>query len=107
MARFKYRCDVLFQYEIGLYIEYFLDKQELITACETCVKGGDIVLPRTEIMEQSMVCLLNLNDWDVINCVEKRWGNFEIAIAIMSACQDLSKSKGNKKVLKDLWDLGK
>lgn len=64
-------------------------------------------MPRTEVMEQCIVALLNLNYWDITNSIEKRWSNLEIAISIILACQETIKAKGsNKKYCKELWEMG-
>lgn len=58
-------------------------------------------------MEQCVTCLLNLGRWDFLTSVDKRWSFFEITAAIASSCHDFVKYKGNKKVSKEIWDLGK
>lgn len=82
------------------------DKKELAQKCEACLQPGESVLPRTEIMEYCALCLLSLGHWDFLASLEKRWSYFEIASTIATACQDLMKYKGNKKLSRDLWDLG-
>ncbi|XP_025832848.1 integrator complex subunit 8 [Agrilus planipennis] len=82
-----------------------MDKNELAQACEACLQTSESILPRTEIIEYCAVCLLNLTKWDFLSSFEKRWSYSEIASAIMTACQDLEKYKGFKKVAKDLWEI--
>lgn len=85
---------------------HFTDKQTLADECEACLQTGESVLPRTEVMEQCVICLLNLGRWDFLASFDKRWSFFEITAAIASSCHDFLKHKGNKKVSKDIWDLG-
>lgn len=68
---------------------------------------NESVLPRSEIIEQCIMCLINLNHWDFVTNPDKLWNNFEIAIALAAACQELIKYKCVKKSIKDLWDLSK
>lgn len=83
------------------------DKKALADACEACLQTNFSVLPRTEIIEQCAICLLNLARWDFLISFEKRWVPFEITGAIALACQEVVKQKGTKKFSKNLWDLGK
>lgn len=73
--------------------------------CESCLKTNETVLPRSEIIEYCIICLINLNHWELVTNPDKLWNNFEIAIALAAACQELMKFKCIKKLLKDLWDL--
>lgn len=82
-----------------------VDRIALATACEFCLQNSESVLPRTEIMEQCALCLLNLRHWDFLVKIDKRLSYFEIASAIALACQDIIKYKGGKTVNKDLWEL--
>ncbi|KAJ8928548.1 hypothetical protein NQ314_018886 [Rhamnusium bicolor] len=82
-----------------------IDKHALANACEVCLQTSDSVLPRTEIVEQCAVCLLNLGRWDFLINHDKRWTTFEITSAIALACQEIVKQKGNKKISKSLWDI--
>lgn len=79
----------------------------MANACEICLQTNDTVLPRTEIVEQCAVFLLNLGRWDFLINHEKRRTTFEITSAIALACQEIVKQKGNKKLSKNLWDIGK
>lgn len=45
--------------------------------------------------------------WDFLINHEKRRTTFEITSAIALACQEIVKQKGNKKLSKNLWDIGK
>ncbi|XP_066992327.2 integrator complex subunit 8 [Anabrus simplex] len=85
-----------------------LNTEPLVNGCKQCLSAlpsGDTVIPRVEILEQCAVCLLNLGQWDYLTGLEKRWNYFELAAAIASACHDIVKYKGNKKVCKDAWDI--
>nr|XP_022899838.1 integrator complex subunit 8 [Onthophagus taurus] len=84
-----------------------IDKQALATACKNCLETNDSILPRTEVIEQCVLCLLNLGYWDFLYALDKRVSYFEFAKAIISACQELNKFKGEKekRFPKDLWDL--
>lgn len=88
------------------FLLIFIDKQTLADECEACLQPGESVLPRTEVMEHCVICLLNLGRWDFLASVDKRWSFFEVTAAIASSCHDFLKYKGNKKVSKDIWDLG-
>ena len=80
----------------------------LANACEVCLQtNNESVLPRTEITEQCVLCLLNLGRWEFLVNFDKRWQSFEITSAIALACQELVKHKGNKKLSKNLWEIGK
>lgn len=83
-----------------------IDKLELASKCEACLQTGESVLPRTEVMEHCVICLLNMCHWEFLSTVDKRWSFFEITAAIASSCHDFMKYKGSKKVSKDIWDLG-
>ncbi|KAJ8912846.1 hypothetical protein NQ315_007978 [Exocentrus adspersus] len=85
--------------------KHTVDKYALANACEACLQTNDIVLPRTEIVEQCAVYLLNLGRWDFLINYEKRRPTFEITSSIASSCQEMAKQKGNKKVSKTLWDI--
>ncbi|KAG5899842.1 hypothetical protein JTB14_012313 [Gonioctena quinquepunctata] len=74
-------------------------------ACEVCLQTNESVIPRTEIVEQCAICLLNLARWDFLINLEKRWTTFEITSAIALACQEIVKQKGSKKLSKNLWDI--
>lgn len=79
----------------------------LSDACEVCLQtNNESVLPRTEITEQCVLCLLNLGRWEFLINFDKRWPSFEITAAIALACQELVKQKGNKKLSKNLWEIG-
>lgn len=82
-----------------------IDKQTLANSCKACLETNDSVLPRTEVTEQCVLCLLNLGYWDFFVNLDKRFIYFELGKAIAIACQDLNKYKGPKKFSKDLWDL--
>ncbi|KAI4457281.1 hypothetical protein MML48_8g00010309 [Holotrichia oblita] len=82
-----------------------IDKQALANSCKACLETNDSVLPRTEVTEQCVLCLLNLGYWDFFVNLDKRFIYFELGKAIAIACQDLNKYKGPKKFSKDLWDL--
>ncbi|CAH1117237.1 unnamed protein product [Phaedon cochleariae] len=82
-----------------------VDKNGLADACEVCLQTNDLVIPRTEILEQCAICLLNLGRWEFLITLEKRWATFEITSAIALACQEIVKHKGTKKLSKNLWDL--
>jgi uncharacterized ferredoxin-like protein len=58
-------------------------------------------------MEHCAICLLNLGEWEYLTGLEKRWNYFEIAAAVAYACLDIAKYKGNKKVSRDAWDIGR
>lgn len=75
--------------------------------CLSALQSGDTVIPRLEVMEHCAICLLNLGEWEYLIGLEKRWNYFEIAAAIACACSDIAKYKGNKKVSRDAWDIGK
>lgn len=82
-----------------------LDKHALADACEACLQTT--VLPRTEIVEQCAICLLNLGHWDFLNNLDKRWVTSELISSIALGCQEIIKQKGSKKLSKNLWDIGK
>lgn len=82
------------------------DKQSLADECEACLQTTESILPRTEVMEYCAICLLNLGRWDFLATFDKRRQFFEINSAIALSCRDFVKYKGNKKVSKDIWDLG-
>lgn len=84
-----------------------LDKQTLADECEACLQTNESVLPRTEVMEQCVICLLNLRRWDFLATFDKRGSFFDITAALALSCHDFVKYKGIKKVSKDIWDLGK
>jgi integrator complex subunit 8 len=75
--------------------------------CLSALQSGDTVIPRLEVMEHCAICLLNLGEWEYLTGLEKRWNYFEIAAAIAYACLDIAKYKGNKKVSRDAWDIGR
>jgi integrator complex subunit 8 len=77
----------------------------LANACEVCLQTNESVLPRTEITEQCVLCLLNLGRWEFLVNFDKRWPSFEITSAVALACQELVKHKGNKKLSKNLWEI--
>ncbi|XP_017782006.1 PREDICTED: integrator complex subunit 8 [Nicrophorus vespilloides] len=81
-----------------------IDRQALWQACENCLKT-ESVFPRTEIIEQCVLCLLNIGRWEFLISFEKPWSYVDIAASIVICCQDLLKHKRQKKVNKDLWDL--
>jgi hypothetical protein len=58
-------------------------------------------------MEHCAICLLNLGEWEYLIGLEKRWIYFEIAAAVANACLDTAKYKGNKKVSREAWDIGR
>ncbi|GJQ85413.1 hypothetical protein Trydic_g23844 [Trypoxylus dichotomus] len=82
-----------------------IDKLAFANSCKACLETNDSVLPRTEIIEQCVLCLLNLGYWDFFATLDKRLIYFELGKAIANACQDLNKYKGPKKFSKDLWEL--
>jgi integrator complex subunit 8 len=82
-----------------------IDKMALANACEVCLQTNESVLPRTEITEQCVLCLLNLGRWEFLVNFDKRWPSFEITSAVALACQELVKHKGNKKLSKNLWEI--
>ncbi|GLH06860.1 Integrator complex subunit 8 [Gryllus bimaculatus] len=85
-----------------------INTEQLIAGCKQCLstlKSGDNVIPRLEILEQCALCLLNLGQWEYLSLLEKRWNYFELATALASACFDVARFKGNKKVCKDAWDI--
>ncbi|XP_044263221.1 integrator complex subunit 8 [Tribolium madens] len=83
-----------------------IDKVALADACEACLQtNNESVLPRTEITEHCVLCLLNLGRWEFLINFDKRWPSFEITSAIALACQELIKQKGNKKLSKNLWEI--
>lgn len=82
-----------------------IDKQALANSCKACLETNDSVLPRTEVTEQCVLCLLNLGYWDFFVALDKRFVYFELGKSIAIACQDLNKYKGAKKFSKDLWEL--
>lgn len=84
----------------------YTDKHALADACEACLQTNESVLPRTDIVEQCAICLLNLGRWDFLINLDKRWPSFEITAAIALACQEIVKHKGSKKLSKNLWDIG-
>lgn len=79
----------------------------MANACEVCLQANESVLPRTEITEQCVLCLLNLGRWEFLISFDKRWASLEISASIALACQELISHKGNKKISKTLWDIGK
>lgn len=83
-----------------------IDKIALANACEVCLQTNESVLPRTELIEQCVLCLLNLGRWEFLANFDKRWPSFDITSSIAVACQDLVKHKGSKKISKNLWDIG-
>ncbi|XP_056638700.1 integrator complex subunit 8 [Diorhabda sublineata] len=82
-----------------------IDKAALADACEVCLQTTDSVLPRSEVVEQCVICLLNLGRWEFLTNLEKKWTTFEIPSAVALACQELTKQKSMKKLSKNLWDL--
>ncbi|XP_072390138.1 integrator complex subunit 8 [Diabrotica undecimpunctata] len=82
-----------------------IDKNAVADACEACLQTSDSVLPRSEIVEQCVICLINLGRWEFLTNLDKRWATFEIPSAIALSCQELTKHKGTKKLSKNLWDL--
>lgn len=101
----KPKCILIYVY-IVTFKHFLADKQTLADECEACLQTGESVLPRTEVMEQCVICLLNLGRWDFLASFDKRWSFFEITAAIAASCHDFLKYKGNKKVSKEIWDLG-
>lgn len=79
----------------------------LAKSCKACLESNESVLPRSEVTEQCVLCLLNLRYWDFFTTSDKHFSYFEFATAIAVACQELTKYNGTKKLPKDLWDLGK
>lgn len=77
----------------------------MANACEACLQTSDSILPRTEITEQCIVCLLNLRRWEFLINYDKRWSTCEISAAIALACHEIVVNKGGKKLSKNLWDL--
>lgn len=81
-----------------------------MSQCKQCLSAledrNDSVLPRLEVVERCALCLLNCEEWEYLCGLEKRWNYFEMSAAVAYACQDLTKYKGNKKVSRDMWDLG-
>lgn len=96
-------------------IQFFADwphgiigTEQLIAGCKQClaaIQSGESVVPRVEVQEQCMLCLLNLGQWDYLVASDKRWTHFELPQALAAACQDVIKYKGTKKVCKDAWDI--
>ncbi|CAH0550288.1 unnamed protein product [Brassicogethes aeneus] len=84
-----------------------IDRNALANACEVCLQSNESVLPRVEIKEQCVICLLNMGRWDFLINFDKRWSTFEITAAIALACQEVVKHKGAKAFSKNLWDLCK
>nr|XP_023030206.1 integrator complex subunit 8 [Leptinotarsa decemlineata] len=85
--------------------KHTVDRNALADACEVCLQTTDSVIPRTEVVEQCAICLLNLARWDFLINLEKRWTTFEITSAIALACQEILKQKGSKKLSKNLWEI--
>lgn len=88
-------------------ILFVIDKHAIADVCEVCLQNNESVLPRTEVVEQCVICLLNLGRWDFLVNLDKRWATFEITSAIALSCQEIIKQKGTKKLPKNLWDIGK
>lgn len=65
------------------------------------------MIPRTEVMAECVLCLLNLRRKEFLISFNKPWTYIEIASAISLACQDIAKiGKTDKKITnKDIWDL--
>ncbi|XP_065215159.1 integrator complex subunit 8 [Planococcus citri] len=84
----------------------------LLISCKklmmTAQQGGDVsVLPRLQIMELCVLTLINLSELDyLVNTnFQKRFRYLELSYAIALACLEIKQLKGNKKFLKDCWDL--
>lgn len=73
----------------------------------SAVQEGDSVIPRSEILDQCAICLLNLGQWDYLCSLDKRVNYYELTAACAHACQDLIKFNASKKLCKDAWELGK
>lgn len=65
-------------------------------------------IPRLEVMEQIIITLLNLGEWDFIanGPFQKTFRFLEIAVEIARSCNDIHKSKGAKKLSAILWEKG-
>ncbi|XP_044746312.1 integrator complex subunit 8 [Coccinella septempunctata] len=70
-----------------------IDKNALAAACENCLQSNETVLPRTEIAEYCVICLLNLGKWDFLMNFDKRRSSSEIASALAFTCQEWVKFK--------------
>ncbi|KAK9890977.1 hypothetical protein WA026_013315 [Henosepilachna vigintioctopunctata] len=73
-----------------------IDKNELSNACESCLQSSETILPRTEIAEYCVICLLNLGKWEFLINFDKRRSSSEIASAIALTCQEWMKIKAKE-----------
>ncbi|KAL3287788.1 hypothetical protein HHI36_002251 [Cryptolaemus montrouzieri] len=70
-----------------------IDKNALANACENCLQNSETILPRTEIAEHCVICLLNLGKWEFLVNFDKRRSSLEIASAIACTCQEWVRNK--------------
>lgn len=83
----------------------------LVNRCKLCMatlqQTTEInAIPRLEVMEQIIITLLNLGEWDFIanGPFQKTFRFLEIAVEIARSCNDIHKSKGAKKLSAILWE---
>ncbi|XP_050529627.1 integrator complex subunit 8 [Daktulosphaira vitifoliae] len=88
-----------FQHEFKTYVI-----GDLIDRCKLCLETvqGDMI-PRQDIAEQCVLTLLNIGEWEYLTT--KRFSCFDLPLAIVYSCIDVTKFKGNKKSAKEIWDL--
>lgn len=65
---------------------------------------GDNIMPRQEIVEQCVLTLLNVGEWEYLT--KRHFNRFKLLMAIAYTCLDVNKFKGTKKSAKEVWDLG-
>lgn len=80
---------------------------DLVERCKQCfeVAQGDNIIPRQEIVEQCVLTLLNVGEWEYLT--KRHYNCFKLPMAIAYTCLDVNKFKGTKKSAKEIWDLGK
>lgn len=68
---------------------------------------SDSIIPRLEILEVTATILLNLCEWQSVLLIEKKSTYLELCSAFATAIIDIDKMKalGQKKVIKEPWDM--
>lgn len=75
------------------------DTQIMINKCKQCLltlQNGDNVIPRIEILDHCAAMLLNLNEWNALVMLDKRFPSLELCSIFVNAIIESENYKSKK-----------